>query len=145
MVSGKLRTAPKRCFPFPAAWHPPPTSYTFPLQHAHPLSSQIQTQLTTSVQASFLLQKLFILLLAVLQSLIMLLHQGRKHQAGGCFALRKVGSRRGQKHRDGESDFLLLLQSDEDGVMTDAAEEGFPPTKMQAAPPDIAEGCVEKQ
>lgn len=29
--------------------------------------------------------------------------------------------------------------------MADAAEEGFPPTKMQAAPPDAAEGCEEEK
>lgn len=79
-LSGKLRTAPKRCFPLPAAWPPPypSISYTLPLQHAHPLSSQTQTQLTTSIQASFPLQKLLILYFVVLQSLIMV------RQFSGC-------------------------------------------------------------
>lgn len=28
LVSGKLRTAPKSCFPLPAAWHPPSVYFT---------------------------------------------------------------------------------------------------------------------
>lgn len=151
LVSGKLRTAPKRCFPFPAARHPPSIYLIYIPITACPSSIFSNPDSTNHICPSLILSTKAIhpppcpaATLNHGQATFRLLRQGRNHQAE-IFALGKRGSGMGQKHQDWESGFLLLLQSYKARVMTDAAEEGLPPTKMQPDPPSVAEGCVKEK